>query len=102
MYGDVMSDQRDATATRSTLVVLRTVAAVLAVSALLIGLVMSNSDPNSGASNGMLAAGLVLGVVAAGLAASTGAFKKLSVGSAIVLAVGVLLVGLVLIDLTNG
>lgn len=96
-----MSDQRDA-ATRSTLVVLRTVTAVLAVCALLVGLVMSNANPNSEASNALLAAGLVLGVIAAGLAAATGAFRKLSVGSAIVLAVGILLVGLVLIDLVNG
>lgn len=97
-----MSDQRDAATTRSTLVVLRTVTAVLAVCALLIGLLMSNADPNSTGSNGVLAAGLVLGVVAAGLAAATGAFRKLSLGSAIVLALVVVLVGLVLIDLTNG
>lgn len=96
-----MSDQRDAAATRSTLVVLRTVTAVLAVCALLVGLVMSNANPNSEASNALLAAGLVLGVIAAGLAAATGAFRKLSVASAIVLAVGILLVGLVLIDLVN-
>lgn len=97
-----MSDQRDAAATRSTLVMLRTVTAVLAVCALLTGLVMSNSDPNSSASNAVLAVGLVLGAVAAGLAVASGAFRKLSLGSAIVLAVGILLVGLVLIDLTNG
>ncbi|MEU5156745.1 hypothetical protein [Glycomyces sp. NPDC021274] len=97
-----MSDQRDAATTRSTLIVLRTATAVLAVCALLVGLVMSNSDPDSPGSNGVLAAGLVLGVVAAGLAVATGAFRKLSVGSAIVLVLVVVLVGLVLIDLTNG
>lgn len=97
-----MSDQRDAATTRSTLVVLRTVTAVLAVCALLVGLVISNANPNSETSNALLASGLVLGVVAAGLAAATGSFRKLGLGSAIVLAVVVVLVGLVLIDLTNG
>jgi predicted MFS family arabinose efflux permease len=97
-----MSDQRDAATTRSTLIVLRTVTAVLAVCALLIGLVMSDADPNSSGSNTVLVVGLVLGVVAGGLAAATGSFRRLSLGSAIVLVIGLLLVGLVLIDLTNG
>jgi hypothetical protein len=93
-----MSDQRDAVTTRSTLVVLRTVTAVLAVCALLIGLVLSGSESSSA----LLVVGLVLGAVAVVLAIATGVFRRLSVGSAIVLAVVVLLVGLVLIDLTNG
>jgi hypothetical protein len=93
-----MSDQRDAVTTRSTLIVLRTVTAVLAVCALLTGLVMSSSE----ASKTLLGVGLVLGAVAVVLAAATGAFRRLGLGSAIVLAASVLLVGLVLIDLTNG
>jgi hypothetical protein len=95
-----MSDQRDASTT--TLVAMRTITAVLAVCALLIGLVMSESSPNSDGSNAVLAVGLVLGVVAAGLAVATGSFRRLSIGTAIVLAIGIVLVGLVLIDLTNG
>jgi ABC-type branched-subunit amino acid transport system permease subunit len=98
MYGDVMTDQRDAQTTRSTLVVLRAVTAVLAVCALLIGLVMSDRST----SDVLLGAGLVFGAVAVCLAIATGALRRLSLGSAIVLALGVILVGLVLIDLTNG
>lgn len=93
-----MSDQRDAVTTRSTLVVLRTVTAVLAVCALLIGLFLSSSESGTV----LLASGLVLGAVAVGLAIATGVFRRLSLGSAIVLAFVVVLVGLVLIDLTNG
>lgn len=102
MYGDVMSDQRDAATTRSTLVAMRTITAVLAVCALLVGLVMSGSSPNSDGSNAVLVVGLVLGAVAVGLAVATGSFRRLSIGTAVVLAIGIVLVGLVLIDLTNG
>ena len=57
-----MSDQRDAVTTRSTLVAMRTITAVLAVCALLFGLVMSSDGGKV-----VLAAGLILGVAAVGL-----------------------------------
>lgn len=90
-----MSDQ-DAATTRATLVALRTVTAVLAVIALVVGLFLSDS------SNVFLVVGLVLGAAALVLAAASGLFKRLTVGSAIVLVIGIVLVGIVLIDLTNG
>lgn len=97
-----MSDQRDAANTRATLVVLRTVTAVLAVCALIVGFLLSVSGPDSTASNVLLGAGVALGVVGVALAGATGAFKRMSVGTAIVLVIGLALVGAVLVDLTNG
>jgi len=97
-----MSDQRDAATTRATLVVLRTVTAVLAVSALLVGLLLSASDPDSTPSNVLLGCGIALGIVAVVLSGLTGAFKRITIGTAIVLVIGLVLVGAVLVDLTNG
>lgn len=94
-----MSEQQDAATIRATLVVLRTVTAVLAVGALLGGLVMSGT--NSTVAYTAIGIGVVLGAVAVVLAAATGLLKQLSIGSAVVIIIGVVLLGLVLIDLTS-
>jgi hypothetical protein len=85
---------------RAAMVALRTSTSVLAVAALLVGLLLSESS--SGASTTLLAVGIGLAVVALGLAIATGVFQRMTLGSSIIIAVVVVLVGLVLIDLTNG
>jgi hypothetical protein len=85
---------------RAAMVALRTSTSVLAVAALLVGLLLS--EASSGASTTLLAVGIGLAVVALGLAIATGVFQRMTLGSSIIIAVVVVLVGLVLIDLTNG
>jgi len=91
--------RRDAATSRTTLVALRTIAAVTAVTGLGVGFALSIGSPASTASNALLLVGVVAGVAAVVLSLATGALHRLSAGGMIAVAAAAVLVTVVIVDL---